>query len=655
MTQDRTKRKLTAILSADVVGYSRMMEADEAWTIKSLEENKVLMSQLINEFTGRVVDAPGDNILAEFNSVINAVECAVKIQQELKTKNSKLMEKHRMEFRIGINLGDVVEEDSRIYGNGVNIAARLEGLAEPGGICISGTAYDQIHTKLGLGYEYLGEHNVKNISVPVRVYRVLTDSKSAGEVFGEKKDSGKIFRRKAFAAVIIVIIIAAGITGWMLYSHQSPKMSTDTGKIEQTPVTSDLKESQKTIAVLPFENLSPDPEQEYFSDGLTEELINKLTQVKDLQVTARTSSFYFKGKNEDMRTIGEKLGVTYLLEGSVRKSENKLRITAQLIKAVDGYHLWSETYERELKDIFTIQDEIAKAVTTALSITLGAGAFNQPGMTRNVEAFDEFLKADALFKKFTPDSMLAAIDHAERAVLIDPDFGMGWIILMSAYGVSIEQLPNRQTSDFSEKADEALEHARNVAPDMPELLSITAEIKFHEGNWLEAGQIYHHLLDMDGSTNAESNEAFCVMLLYSGNITEALPFIQRAKRLDPLDSKYYISLAIALFDLNQLDAAMAEKENARALGGYDMFVPLMEWITALMRGDKPSAAKIIGRYYNLEGEYPSEAMLQIARFLVSGDDKALLSEIKKYLMIPMQQYLIRSILYISQHCQETRN
>ena len=203
MIQDRTNRKLAAIFSTDVVGYSRMMEADEAWTIKSLEENKSLFSGLISDYEGRVVDAPGDNILAEFTSVINAVECAVKIQQELKAKNDNLIEKRRMHFRIGVNSGDVVEEDGRIYGNGVNIAARLEGLAEPGGICISRTAYDQIHTKLDLGYEYLGEHNVKNITVPVRVYRVLIDSKSAGKVIGEKKYSGKVFSRKAFSAVII--------------------------------------------------------------------------------------------------------------------------------------------------------------------------------------------------------------------------------------------------------------------------------------------------------------------------------------------------------------------------------------------------------------------------------------------------------------------
>src|SRR4030043_1187131 len=221
MNQDRTKRKLTAILSADVVGYSKMMETDEAWTIKSLEENKKLMSSFIKEHNGRVVDSPGDNLLAEFNSVIDAVECAVKIQNNLNKKNSNLLEERRMHFRIGVNLGDVVEEEDRIYGNGVNIAARLEGLAEPGGICISGTAYDQVITKLSLEYEYLGEHSVKNIAIPVRAYRVIIDTEAARKVSKEKR-SHKISNSFNIAvAIIILLVIAFGITVAVLYQKPS--------------------------------------------------------------------------------------------------------------------------------------------------------------------------------------------------------------------------------------------------------------------------------------------------------------------------------------------------------------------------------------------------------------------------------------------------
>ena len=356
MTEERVKRKLSAILSADVVGYSRLMGEDEVSTVRTLEAYRKVMSDLIEQFRGRVVDSPGDNLLSEFGSVVDAVQCAVEIHDVIRAKNEELPEDRRMQFRIGVNLGDVIEEGDRIYGDGVNIAARLEGLADAGGICISGSAHEQIENKLALGYEFLGEHIVKNIAKPVKVYKVPMGPKTATPIVKEEKPSSKTWRKAALALVAIIILGAVAI--WYF-------------SFRQVPVTTDKEGAPKTIAVLPFDDLSPEKDQEYFSDGLADALITKLSQVKDLQVTARTSSFYFKGKKVDMRTIGETLGVAYLLEGSVQKSGNQLRIIAQLIKAEDGYHVWSETYDRELKDIFNIQDDIIEAVTTALSVTLG--------------------------------------------------------------------------------------------------------------------------------------------------------------------------------------------------------------------------------------------------------------------------------------------
>ena len=392
MNQDRTKRKLTAVLSADVVGYSRLMEADEAWTIKNLDENKRLIGKLIEEYGGRVIDAIGDNLLAEFNSVINSVECAVKIQQELKKINDTLVEERKMHFRIGVNLGDVVEDDGRIYGSGVNIASRLEGLAEPGGICISGRTYDHIKTRLGLGYKYLGEHNVKNIDEPIRIYRLLMDSKNVGKVIGEKKTPSRMSYRIAIAAVITLIIIVAVSIGWNIYSRKSGETGSLPIESEQSSVPLDEIRAPKTIAVLPFLNLSSDPEQEYFVDGLSEELLNCLSKIPDLLVTARTSSFAFKSTDKKIQEIAKELGVAHILEGSVRKADNALRITAQLIRATDGFHLWSETYDRELRDIFTIQEDIAMAVADELKITLGIGkSLKQLGGTENIEAYESYL------------------------------------------------------------------------------------------------------------------------------------------------------------------------------------------------------------------------------------------------------------------------
>jgi adenylate cyclase len=282
------------------------MQEDELETVRTLEAYREMIAEVIRNYSGRVVDSPGDNVLAEFASVVDAVESAVEVQKDLEAKNAELPENRRMEFRIGINLGDVVVEGERIYGDGVNIAARIEGLAEGGGICISRNVYEQVKNKLKLGYEYLGEHTVKNIAEPVRAYRILMESNIDAPKKGERL------------------------------------------KVPEKP----------SIAVLPFDNISGDPEQEYFSDGITEEIITALSKIPKMLVIARNSTFTYKGKPVKVQQVGDELGVRYVLEGSVRKAGNRVRITAQLVDADTGHHLWAERYERDLKDIFALQDEI---------------------------------------------------------------------------------------------------------------------------------------------------------------------------------------------------------------------------------------------------------------------------------------------------------
>ncbi|MCW3993812.1 MAG: hypothetical protein NWE85_04520 [Candidatus Bathyarchaeota archaeon] len=357
MSVEKYKRRLTAIFSADVVGYSRLMGEDEAATVDTITKYREIMADLIEQHRGRIVDSPGDNILAEFASVVDAAQCSVSVQKEIQARNTELPETRRMQFRIGINLGDVIEEGERIYGDGVNIAARLEALADPGGICISKTTFDHIESKLPLGYEYIGEQSVKNISKPVSAYKVLMDPRviTSGEI--EKKRLMPPWSKKSAIAVgiaIIIIFMALGI--WNFYLGGRLTKPTTCGKA--------------SIVVLPFTNLSNDPEQEYFSDGITEELIGALAKVRGLKVISQTSAFFYKGKDVDLRTVGEKLKVDNVLEGSVRKSGNKLRITVQLINVADDTHLWSETYDREMEDVFDIQDEISKAVVKNLKVEL---------------------------------------------------------------------------------------------------------------------------------------------------------------------------------------------------------------------------------------------------------------------------------------------
>ncbi len=352
-----TQRKLTAILCADVVGYSRLMGDDEEATLESLTAYRKVFTSSIPKFRGRVVDAKGDSILAEFASVVDAVNSAVEIQRELAERNAELTDDRRMDFRIGINLGDVVVKDDAIYGDGVNIAARLESLAEPGGICISRPAHDQVKSKLTLEYEYLGEQQVKNIAEPVRAYRVRTDDPESA-------------------------------------SPQAPAQETD--KPSRLP----------TIAVLPLANLSNDPEQEYFSDGITEDLITDLSKISGLSVVSRNAVFLYKGKAVNPVEVSEELGVRYVLEGSIRKAANRVRISAQLIDPTTGYHLWAERYDRDLTDIFALQDEISEKIVAALEVKLTAGEQGQVAVryTDNLEAYDYFLRGRAYQARVTKET-----------------------------------------------------------------------------------------------------------------------------------------------------------------------------------------------------------------------------------------------------------
>ncbi|MFO7461156.1 MAG: adenylate/guanylate cyclase domain-containing protein, partial [Desulfatiglandales bacterium] len=314
------KRKLTAVFSADVAGYSRLMGEDEAGTVKTLEEYKEVMFSLIKQHRGRLIDSPGDNLLAEFASVVDAVQCGVAVQNELKARNADLPESRRMQFRIGINLGDVIEEGERIYGDGVNIAARLESCADPGGICVSKTAFDHIETKLPLGYEYLGEQTVKNIAKPVGAYKVLMEPRVTVAGVKERKPPIPAWRRKsvfAGAVAVLVLIIGAGI--WNFY-FRTPKIEPASKEKMAFPLP-----DKPSIAVLAFSNMSGDPKDSLFGDGLAEGIINGLSKSDRVFVIARNSSFTYKGKPVKVKQVAEEMGVRYVIEGSVQREGERVR------------------------------------------------------------------------------------------------------------------------------------------------------------------------------------------------------------------------------------------------------------------------------------------------------------------------------------------
>jgi TolB-like protein/Tfp pilus assembly protein PilF len=370
MTQEGFKRKLTAILSADVVGYSRLMDDNEEATIRTLNEYRTSITSLIQQHRGRVVDAIGDNLLAEFTSAVDAVNCSVATQMDLAERNAKLPYERKMEFRIGVNVGDVIDEGGRIYGDGVNIAARLESLAEAGGICISGRVYDQVENKLDLAYSYLGEQKVKNITRPIRIYVVRIGSDVTKSEVGRK--------------------------------HDPP--------------------AKPSIAVLPFLNMSGDVDQEYFSDGITEDIITALSRFRWFFVIARNSSFIYKGKTIEVKQVAEDLGVRYVLEGSVRKAGKKVRITAQLIDAPSGYHIWAERYDRDIEDIFAVQDEITQNIVRSVGPEFLSAEMKraQRKDVRNLDVWDYIMRASSHHGRYTKKDATEAQSFLRKAIGLDP-------------------------------------------------------------------------------------------------------------------------------------------------------------------------------------------------------------------------------------------
>jgi adenylate cyclase len=422
------ERKLTAILCADVYGYSRLMGEDEKATLHTLTSYRKIIDSLIDRHRGRFVNSAGDSVLAEFASVVNAVECAVEIQTALKSENANLPTERRMEFRIGVNLGDVMVEGEQIYGDGVNVAARLESLAEPGGICISDTVHAQIKNKLALNYDDLGGQSVKNIAEPIRVYRVLTGPEAvATATKTTQRVPRKYVRRGVFSIAGLAIIVGAIV----LVQNLSFKPPHTHASIPPAQSPALPLPDKPSIAVLPFANMSDDPKQEYFSDGITDDLTTALSRLPDLFVIARTSAFSYKGKAVKVQEISQQLGVKYVLEGSVRKADNQVRITAQLVDATTGDHIWAEHYDRALRDIFSLQDEIVRKIVTTLSLQLALSGHGilVTKRTDNLEAYDYFLRGWEFFQNPTKETNEQARQMLQKAIELDPEYSDAYVSL----------------------------------------------------------------------------------------------------------------------------------------------------------------------------------------------------------------------------------
>jgi adenylate cyclase len=516
------------------------MEEDELATIETLTSHKEIMRKMIRQYRGRVVDSTGDNLLAEFASVVDAVQCAVEVQQVLSAKNETLPENRRMYFRIGINLGDVVEEGKRIYGDGVNVAARVESLAEGGGISISGTAYDQLGKKLPLGYEYLGEQTVKNIEKPVRVYRILTEAEAAGKVIGEIRPKTKQLRGVAIGAVAVLIIVAGALAIWNFYFRPAFEPASVEKMAFPLP-------DEPSIAVLPFANMSGDPKQEYFSAGLTGEIITSLSMVPRLFVIARNSTFTYKGKAVKVQQVAEEMGVRYVLEGSVQKSGERIRISAQLIDALTGRLLWAERYDRDLKDLFVLQDEIIMKIMSAIQVKLTRGESARLGKkeTNNLKAYFKYLQAEEYFHRRTKEGNIQARKLLEEAIALDPEYPTAYSLLgatsMMDVFFGLSKSPRKSLQEAAKLHQKALAIDESHPRSGGALAMVYSMQRQHEKSLSQAERAVAL-----NPNRAHPNVILGAALYRLGRYEEAIQPLEKAIRLDPIGRDFYfIHLGIA--------------------------------------------------------------------------------------------------------------
>ena len=518
MADAGSRRKLAAILSADVVGYSRLMAANEAATVTTLKSYRDVIARITARHGGRVVNAPGDALLAEFPSAVEAVHAAVEIQQSLEEENGKLEPDRRMKFRIGVNLGDVIEEaDGTIYGDGVNIAARMEALAEGGGICVASAVHDAVEGKVSFGFEPLGEQHVKNIAKPVRAYRVHAEPGSISRRFRLPKIRAKQLWMPAAA---LLLILAAGFWGMKDWNAGPP--------LHDKP----------SIAVLPFDNYGDDPKWERFADGITEDIITDLSHSKSLAVIARNSTEVYKGKPIDIRQVGHDLGVKYVLEGSIQSLGERVRVTAQLIEAASGSHVWSERYDRPVEDLFAVQNEVTQQIAATIAGSEGAVAEAERRVLRrkppaNLTAFDTYLLAMEAKHKVTKESLTEAEGLFHKALDLDPKLARAY------YGLATVQM---YLIDLG------------LAPSIEEALS----------KMMDAAEKAVELDPDDGNSHLALGGAYA----YHGKAEQALAEFNRAEALSPSDADLLLVVAWSLPGFGQSERAVSLAQQALKLNPH---------------------------------------------------------------------------------------
>jgi adenylate cyclase len=598
-------RKLTAILSADVAGYSRLMQNDESATVKTLETYKQIISDLVKQHRGRVVDSPGDNLLAEFASVVDAVQCAVATQKELQARNSELPENCRMQFRIGVNLGDVIEEESRIYGDGVNIAAGLVSLAEPGGICVSKTTFEHIESKLPFDYTYLGERTVKNIAKPIGAYKVLMGPQVVTATLSEKRllmARGRTWVIVGAAAILVTI----GAAVWALYWRAGSSVEAASKEKMAFPLP-----PMPSIAVLPFANKSEDTKMELFCDGVTANIITALSRVSGIMVIARGSTLAYKGSQATIKQVSEGLGVQYVLEGSVQKSGDRIRLTAQLFDALKGTPEWAETYDRDLKDIFALQDEIAMKVLTALRVELAMG--EHPSVLQKhykgkqgLDCYTKQVQAGGHISRWNLEDINLGRRLAEELITMCPDTPIGYSVLGWYYHHAYTLDPAMPREQALEKSMELAQKAISIDDSISDAYSLLCSCYFLKGELEKAIDECERALSLNpGSLDSLSEYGWS--LTFAGRYQEAIHIFQKIIRRNPYaKSGVFRGIGLALLFTGQLEEAVAAFKTGVQRSPNDVMSHMFLAGAYSMQGREKEAAFEVAETFRINPKFSVE-------------------------------------------------
>ncbi len=599
MSANTEQRKLAAIMFTDMVGYSALAQRDEALALELLEEHRRIVRSQLPQHGGREVKTTGDGFLIEFPSALAAVQGAVAIQNALHDRNQFSPPERQVHIRIGIHVGDVVMRDGDIHGDGVNIAARIEPLAAAGSICISSAVYEQVRNKLSLPMAALGPAELKNIELPVVVHRVVMpwEPHSSGRraetstITSKVRNPKSVFAQRPVASavsrwgwLVVLALLAAGF-GWFL-AHQY-------GRVPKQAASSLPDSDKKSIAVLPFVNMSADKADEYLSDGISEELITALSKITGLQVKARTSSFAFKGKNEDIRKIGELLNVSHLLEGSVAKSGNRLRITAQLINVKDGNHLWSDTYDREMRDIFAVRSEVAQQVASKLRIRLLGEEKKRlkEKPTENLEAYNLYRQGRYYADKLSEDGIRKALPYFAQAIERDPRFALAYAGVADTHVLAADAfLAPREA--FSKAKDAAMK-AIDLDDTLAEAHASLGFVHYHyDWDWTAAEKQFKRALALNPQS-AQACALYTQFLGGMGRADEAQVQGRRALELDPLSSLAHFCLGWAFINAGRGAEAIEQLSKGTELD------PNNDWVRLFL-----------GRAYFLKGE-PQRAIQEM--------------------------------------------